>query len=691
VRRGIPDTMPSSVSRPILLAFCLLTSRFSLLAAQAWNSPAAVELVRRGVERRSAAQADPGLRSYRASAHGLVFFLAQVGKGLGGPPRLVKADELNVEVYWQGPNRSKQVILGWRDTTFLPTDIKYHRDHLGIVTNNFGDLIRIGEGDEVRDAVHPLSPAGLADYDFALGDSLAIQGPQGLVRVQEVLVRPHDYSRPLVVGTLYLDAASADLVRFRFSFTPAAYLESNLEDISVVLENSLREGRYWLPYRQEIEIRRRTTWLDFPARGIIRGRWEIGDYDLGVAVPPVVLAGPAIGGLLDALPDDSTWQRPLRDAVAGEAVPAGRQDMEAVRSDVERLAGERVLSGLPRARLSVGALSDLAHVNRVQGLTLGLGGTVRIGSSRVWLEPAAAFGTSDHRLTGGLALRTGLGPVEIELSGRRWVRDLSDVPVVSPLLNSFLSQENGDDYGDYVLLDMAGAGVRYTLGARTRLGLDLDVERSRSLDVAATPARGAYRPNPALGAGTYRVARLRLERASGAAPGPGIGGAVALEAGDGPTTYVRASVDGTWLVPAGGTAFAGRLNAGWGSDGLPAYRSFVLGGRGTLVGEPFRAFGGRSYALAELEWRLNVPGPAIPLGSFASTGHTMVLAPFMAAGWSGRPYPGLPWPATGGVRPVAGLAAELFMRLIRVEAGVGLRNGDVGLTLDVHPDWWGVL
>ena len=88
---------------------------------------------------------------------------------------------------------------------------------------------------------------------------------------------------------------------------------------------------------------------------------------------------------------------------------------------------------------------------------------------------------------------------------------------------------------------------------------------------------------------------------------------------------------------------------------------------------------------------MNAPGPAIPLGSFASTGHTMVLAPFVAAGWSGRPYPGLPWQATGGVRPVAGLAAELFMRLIRVEAGVGLRDGKVGVTLDAHPDWWGVL
>ena len=82
------------------------------------------------------------LTSYTHRAHGFVFFLAQVGEGLNQPPRLVKADELDVQVYWRAPNRSKQVILGWRDGTWLPTDINYHRDHLGIVTNNFGNRIR---------------------------------------------------------------------------------------------------------------------------------------------------------------------------------------------------------------------------------------------------------------------------------------------------------------------------------------------------------------------------------------------------------------------------------------------------------------------------------------------------------------------------------------------------------------------
>src|SRR3954452_5828246 len=173
-------------------------------------------LVRRAVDRRVAVQADSSLTSYRARAHGFLFFLAQVGEGLTQPPRLVKADQLEVEVYWQAPNHSKQVILGWRDGAFLPTDINYHRDHLGIVTNNFGNIIRIGEGDEVRDVAHPLSPAGLAAYDYALGDSLAIRTAAGLTVVREVQVRPRSFAHALVVGTLYLDVARADLVRFRF-------------------------------------------------------------------------------------------------------------------------------------------------------------------------------------------------------------------------------------------------------------------------------------------------------------------------------------------------------------------------------------------------------------------------------------------------------------------------------------------
>jgi hypothetical protein len=638
-------------------------------------------------------QADSALRSYSARAHGFVFFLAQVGEGLAEPPRLVKADELKVDVYWKAPGRSKQVILGWRDGTFLPTDINYHRDHLGIVTNNFGNLIRIGEGDEVRDAVHPLSPDGLEAYHFALADSLAITTAAGEVTVYQVQVRPRTYRRPLVVGNLYIDVATAELVRFRFSFTPAAYLDRQLEDISVVLESALFENRYWLPRRQEVEIRRRVTWLDFPARGIIRGRWEISDYDLNAQIPEALFYGTDIGGLLRPRRTDSSWAQPLAEAIADVAQPVNRQDMEALRAELDRLAGSRALGGLPSQRLAAGSLSDVVRVNRVQGLALGFGATLGVPGTRLQLRPTLSYGTADERLTGSLQASWSTGASRVTLGASRRITDLSDLPVIAPVINSILSQEAGKDYGDYVLLHTIEAGVQRRIGGRTVLGLGVAVEESRSLTTSADPASGTYRDNPALGSGSHRIARLYLERSSGGfAVGSDLQGRIAVEAGDGDGDYVRGTAGARLLARTGGTSeLLARVYLGSGSAGLPPYRSFVIGGRGTLPGEPFRRYGGRHVALGHLEWRFDVPAPAIPLGSFASTGRRVTVAPFLAAGYAASPLTDLPWTRSGGVRPVAGLAVELFMRLIRFEAGVGLRDGGFGITVDVNRDWWRLL
>src|SRR3954454_9248955 len=286
--------------------------------AQQWNDSRTRALVERATARRAQQLADTGLRDYKAVAHGYVTFLAQVGEGLAEPPRVVKADELVNEVYWRAPNLSKQRIVGRRDTLLLPTDIAYHRDHLGIVQNNFPAIIRLGEGDEVRDVPHPLSRDGLALYDFAIADSLRIVFPGRDVNVYEVRVRPKDDRQPRVVGAVYIDREAGQVVRMALSFTRAALLDTQLEDVSIVLENRLVEGRFWLPSRQEIEIRRTGTWLDYPVRGIIRGRWEIGDYHFNLSLSPAIFTGPEIvqsppaqlktfgwsGKILDSLPPD---------------------------------------------------------------------------------------------------------------------------------------------------------------------------------------------------------------------------------------------------------------------------------------------------------------------------------------------------------------------------------------------------
>ncbi len=663
----------------------------SRLVAQQWNDSTTLALVHRAILARKAAEPDSTLRSYHVSAHGFVFFLAQAGRDLEAPPRLIKADELQVEVYWRAPSTSKQVIKGWRDGRWLPTDISYHRDHVAIVTGNFGDSIRIGEGDEVRDVPHPLAPGATDLYDYRLGDSLRVEGREGTLRLREVEVRPRDPGAPRILGTLSLDVERADLVRFRFSFTASAYLDHSLEDLSVSLENARLEGRWWLPWRQEIEIRRRLTWLDFPARTIIRGRWEIGEYDLNIEVPASVLAGPAIGGLRAPSDTGGAWQGSLTAAINHRPQAVGPQEISDLRREVERLAEGRFLSGLPRTRLGLTSLSDLAHVNRVQGLALGAGVSFAPAAG-LTLRPSLGLGTSDARLTGGLRTELARGRTTIGLMAGRSLSDFADRPISSGVVNSLLAQESGHDLGDYVLLDRLGGSVSRRLGATVQLSATAGVERSASVVTEASPARGTYRPNPALGVGTISIGRLTIDwRRATLVRSTAAELQLNLEAGTGARDYLRADIHGTWLTPAGPGALRLSGTAGLGTSELPGYRSFAVGGWGTLPGEGFRRWGGRRVALGRIEYLVDLPFPALPLGPFVSTGRTVTLAPFLAAGWSGGGIAGLPWGPSRGARPVAGVAVQLFHHLLHAEVGVGLRDGDVGVSVDVDRSWWDIL
>src|SRR5438270_10563797 len=210
--------------RTAALTLAMIAVAGGLGAQQTWNDPRTTALVERATERRASQLADTALVDYKATAHGYVTFLAQFGEGFPEPPKIVKADELGLEVYWRAPDLSKQRIMGRRDTLLLPTDINYHRDHLGIVQNNFRNIIRIGEGDEVRDVPHPLSPLGLNEYDFALSDSFAIGSGTARIRVYEVKVRPKDDTKPRVIGAVYIEPESRQVVRMNFSFTAAAFL-----------------------------------------------------------------------------------------------------------------------------------------------------------------------------------------------------------------------------------------------------------------------------------------------------------------------------------------------------------------------------------------------------------------------------------------------------------------------------------
>src|SRR5438105_11926454 len=500
---------------PIVRALAMIFGASRLSAQQAWNDQRTMALVQRATERRANQLADTALIDYKATAHGYVTFLAQFGEGFPEPPKIVKADELGLEVYWRAPDLSKQRIMGRRDTLLLPTDINYHRDHLGIVQNNFRNIIRIGEGDEVRDVPHPLSPVGLEVSDFAIRDSLRIRLADRVLDVYEVRVRPRDDRQPRTVGAVYIDRENGEVVRMAFSFTRAALMDKDLEDVSVVLENALIEGRFWLPRGQDIEIRRTGSWLDYPARGIIRGRWEICCYEVNTGIPASLFGGPEIvmaptadriahpfpftGHVLDSLPPDV---RAVTDA-----------DVKKVQDEARALVREAALARARSFASSARHVSDLARFNRVEGLALGSGFLQRVGGG-VAVAASGRYGFSDRQAKGRGAIEfsTGAGS-RLTLGAERQYRDVGDEQETSLVRNTVAAQEFGADYTDtYDVRSVSLSGSLARLGWRP--SFELSYEQHDSLAVHARPASGRFEPTiPAQGLHEIRFT-LGLDRST---------------------------------------------------------------------------------------------------------------------------------------------------------------------------------
>jgi hypothetical protein len=650
--------------------------------AQNWQSGTDIDLIKRAVAHRTARDADTLLSAWQAEAHGILRYVSELDHGDGPVERVIRLDELRVEVYGVSPNRSKQIILAWRDTTFLPNRIDYHRDHLGIVANDFGATIRLGQGEEVRDVPHPLSEAGLNVYQFALGDTLVLTTGKGQVRVVSIQVRPSHPDSAGTVGTLYLDIDRAALVRFRFTFTPASYRDRTVQEITVALDNSLQLNTRWLPWRQSILIRRGLPLLDFPVRTVIRADWTIDDYQFGARQPSTRFAGPFIDGPLSPQPG-GTWNAPMAADLQG--LPATDADVAAVERDASNALRGRALDGLPRFRFLAGGISDFVTVNRVEGVTPAFGVRAGLGHALI-AHVHVGVGFSDHRVIGTLSLGGQTAQVHWSITGERLMRDVSDAPVISGIVNSLGTAISGDDHGDYTLVERLGAELHSTLGG-VRAQLELGEEWSRSVATAFTPLAGTVAPNPELGAGASAVVRARFAQGD-----PHTAGwSVDVEGGEGALLWARlhAIGQGRIALSSGELQVAGEVGAG--TAELPGYRSFVLGGRGTLLGVPFRALGGQRALRIELAWALPLalPTPQVPYARYARLATT--IAPFVAAGIAGGDRADLPWRATGRVEPVAGLRLDLWGPLLRVAAGMALRTGQLSVAIDVHPDWWGLM
>ena len=689
-------------SRISVMALLLVATRTA--SGQSWNDARARALVERATARRTQQLADTGLRDYRAVAHGYVTFLAQLGEGLTEPPKVVKADELVNELYWLAPNLSKQRILGRRDTLLLPTDIAYHRDHLGIVQNNFPAIIRLGDGDEVRDVPHPLSAAGLQAYDFAITDSLPLELPGRVIVLYEVKVRPRQDRQPRIIGAVYIDRDDAQVVRMAFNFTRAAFLDDALEDLFVVIENGLIGTRFWLPRRQEIEIRRGGTWLDYPVRGIIRGRWEIGDYRVNTGLTPAMFGGPEIVMAERAAQDTFHFGGKILDSLPPDVRTVTDADIRRVQEEARALVRAQALQRPQVLALYALGVSDVLRFTRVEGLALGAGLATRFGGG-FGVMGRARYGIDDREWKGMGQLEWRTSSYGLRVFGMRDFREAGDLQERSATVNSLAAQEFGSDYTDPYGVQGGGVGLDARGVMDWNLRLDASVERQRPLSVHASPAQGTFprlldvyplratrlavfaeRPTSLSFLGTELRATLegRLSRLS--------------------TDDVSAPITTGNLLRLFGTLNIerpferGRLvlqsAAGWATSStvLPAQDALHFGGPVSAPGYAFHELETNIGVTQRIEWRTPVPAPSFSLGRFGRVPGEATLAPFVQATFA-RDASDASVASTHptGVYPSLGVAVQPFFNLVRLQVARGLRNGRWSFNIDVAREFWSVL
>jgi hypothetical protein len=657
-----------------------------------WNSDFALDLVARARATRADSRSETGLGSYRSEAEGYVYFY--IDRPEAEDRTLIRTDQLALEVMWKAPGLTRQRMVGRRNEESLPTTISYHLDHLSVVQDEFEDVIRLGDGDEVADVTHPVAPGAEATYDYRVADSLTLAyGGQDQVRVYELQVRPKRPDLPGFVGAVYVDRERAAIVRMAFSFTPSSYVDPYLDYIRISLDNALWMDEYWLPYRQEVEIRRELPQLDFLAGSVIRARFRVGGYEFGLPFPDSFFGGRLV--VTAGSPEQLAayeFERGLYDDV--EEMGLGpSEELADVEAQLREIALRQAFSGLAPWRFHVGGFSDLLRWNRVEETAVGVGTTVRL--------PAALGEDPRLRLVGGWAF----GPerawaraeTDLRISPRNRLDvtarfdelvDIGPVRGASRLVNS-LAGFGDEDYLDPRVERSLGARWSRALGDLPlelhppTLVLGAGVARQRSAELSADAM--TLRSVRAIDDGTYGWAEVGLETGS---PAKGLFTRTTARVGFGERrTWVGPRLHAAWRTPdiPGAWAHEVELDAGWTSRESPSQELFLLGGRETLPGHDYRTSGGDAFGLLRVRSGRPVWSPWISAHVLAALGWVDDLGdPSVPDDWAADDD-------VGDVRASLGVGVDLLWDVLRLDVARGVPAGEWAFVFSVRPDFHGWL
>jgi hypothetical protein len=237
-----------------------------------YSSPAVQQLVERAMARRRAS--DSAVADYQATIR--YRLSVGIGRRIWSKVPATAVEEQVARVQWQQPNDLRVDVIGrrfrsrrrdlelssiWARPWFVPRGVD---DSVRIFSNRF----------PATGALHPLSAAGPAWYRYTMTGDMTVTPARGdTLRLFRVQITPQRSGPALIAGQMWIDSASAEVVRLTFRYLGTALwvrpegrpegpdsakarrLNSTVNRIVSVdadLEYGLQEGRFWMPYRQVI-------------------------------------------------------------------------------------------------------------------------------------------------------------------------------------------------------------------------------------------------------------------------------------------------------------------------------------------------------------------------------------------------------------------------------------------------------
>ncbi len=257
----------------LLVALCLVALHQSTPSDSlpAFPDPAVKHLIERAMARRQGA--DSAVADYRARIR--YRLTLGVGRRQWAQVPASAAEEQVADVQWQRPNDLRVDVVGRRFRT-VSQDVQLSSvwDRPWFVPRGVDDSVRIFSNEfPATGALHPLARTAPDWYRYELTEGLTVTPARGgSLRLLRVEVVPRRNGPALIAGQLWIDSASAEVVRLTFRYVGTGLwvqpegvgrsdsasarrmnaFANRVVSIDADLEYGLQGGRYWMPYRQVV-------------------------------------------------------------------------------------------------------------------------------------------------------------------------------------------------------------------------------------------------------------------------------------------------------------------------------------------------------------------------------------------------------------------------------------------------------